>query len=133
MPIRQFITVITKIMEHPSDLCEVICQKLNIFTNAVGKLVQLTRERLAAGGHVGKLIEYGFSRGELSIDCQKSYLTPDELKRIFVVTFGSAKMVSREHFADAVNYVSLIELNLGLVIHGVLLKASLVMILSLYS
>lgn len=89
-----------------SDIGETICQKVNIPTNSVDKLVEQTRARLNDVGPNGKILQYGFSQGGEILDSQKNHLTHDECKQLFIKTYGSAKMVPRSDFGDAINYVS---------------------------
>lgn len=88
------------------DILETVCQKLNIPTNSVRKSVEMVEKMLKDAGDNGRITLFGFSQGGQIIDSLRYHLSPEQLKRIDVVTLGSAKMVSRKGFNSAVNYVS---------------------------
>jgi hypothetical protein len=54
----------------------------------------------------GLIIHYAHSQGGVETICAKQLMTPEELRMIRVITFGSPKVVLREAFSSATNYVS---------------------------
>lgn len=88
------------------DLCETVCQKLNIHTHCVGECVEMVRDIFSKMGPNGRLRLFGHSQGGQIIDCLRYYLPKEMLKRIDVVTLGSAKMISNNDFGSAINYVN---------------------------
>jgi len=91
----------------PTDLGEVLCQKIRVPTNSVQQCAKMVREMFSSLAPDGRVHLYGHSQGGLIIDSIRPYFSAEELSRIDVVTFGSATIIESSGFGSVKNYVSL--------------------------
>lgn len=72
----------------------------------LAKLWKELIHELGGVGNGGVIIHYAHSLGGSDTDRAKSFLSPEELKMIRVITFGSATLVRNEGYQSVINYIS---------------------------
>eukprot|EP00591_Stephanopyxis_turris_P000322 CAMPEP_0195523868 /NCGR_PEP_ID=MMETSP0794_2-20130614/23339_1 /TAXON_ID=515487 /ORGANISM="Stephanopyxis turris, Strain CCMP 815" /LENGTH=171 /DNA_ID=CAMNT_0040653957 /DNA_START=61 /DNA_END=573 /DNA_ORIENTATION=- len=91
------------------DLTQAGTQKLGRITAEVNELVGHLREAVKSVKPNGRVIHIAHSQGALITSLAAKQLTPDELSRIEVITFGGAAALTSTdypHFHRLVNYYS---------------------------
>ncbi len=86
-----------------NDLFEVICQKLGIPTYA--STVSLIKIRELCKMHDNVII-HAHSQGATIISNAMQYLTPEELRKLHIRTFGAATIISPKGLGSCYNYIS---------------------------
>lgn len=84
------------------DLLECIAQKLGIRTRSVDVTVEELRNLCNAHD---KVIVSAHSQGALIVACALEYLTPEELSKLHIRTYGGASMILNNQVASCHNYV----------------------------
>ena len=91
------------------DLTQAGTQKLGRITDEVNALVTFLQEAVAAVGPMGKVIHIAHSQGALLTHLASQQLTPLQMSRIEVLTFGGAAAIRKTPmtpFCRCINYYS---------------------------
>lgn len=89
---------------------DLVRQYAGLCTDSIHKAYANMRDRLTEVGPEGRVYVTAHSQGGRIVDCVRKFFCPNQLKnQVSVQTYGSAAMLSNNHFFEAQNYASILD------------------------